>query len=452
MSALEALYEEKRLRQESMRLARKAALARPPVVASPWSNVLAPLRQFAAFLDRECAARLRECDTQWATSLPAILAERSASDLLTVVLTTSACPLHPSTWCLETVLASFRRVPGLDACRIVVVCDGFVLKPGMAKPRPRAGMIDEAMAANYATYVERLRRLAAVGTYGDAAAVRNAADGGVTSPLLGATVVVLETNHGFGRALEVGVEHVTTPFVLVVQHDRYFERAIDVDAVLSAMRAAPHAVKYVIAPTSMLDPERYRKRIRGKELNCGLDVYTSSRVVESRTVLLRAAASEGAAAPTPPAERRTTTHLVPLMAWIDSTHFAYTDHYRNFVFEQRTPRDARVRRVGRFIEDKLGQEQFAAIRAALAESNGEQRPWLWTPECDVVHRRYGTFILVVPREGDVPPPSGGKWTAHLKAAPSVVKHIDGRDRQVAKTLARVGLVEEHAFAGAPAEM
>lgn len=444
--ALAALYEEKLRKQEAMRLAREAALMRPPVVISPWSKVLAPLPQLAAFLDRESAAALRECDTALASKLPALLAERSASDLLTVVLTTSACPLHPSTWCLETVLASFRRVPGLDTCRMVVVCDGYVVKKGLAKPRPRAGIIDENMAANYAAYVEKLRRLASVGTYGDGLATGSAADGGATSPLLGAMIVVLETNHGFGRALEAGVEHVTTPFVLVVQHDRYFERAIDIDAVLSAMRAAPHAVKYVIAPTSMVDPDRYRKRVRGKELNCGLDVYTSSRAVVSRTVLSRATASVGVAALAPPAERQTTTHLVPLMAWIDSTHFAYTNHYRNFVFEQGTPRDARVRRVGRFIEDKLGQEQFAAIRAALDESNGDQRPWLWTPECDVVHRQYGTYILVVPPEGEAAPPSEGDWTAHLKAAPSVVKHIDGRNRNVTKTLARVGLVEENSFA------
>ena len=427
----------------AMRVAAFAALLSPTVYASPWCDALARSPPFAAMLCRGSVASLRVASTQWATALPAHLAERQASELLTVVITTSVTPRHPSTWCLETVLASFRRVASLPSCRLVIVADGCVVKEGMVKPRPRAGRVDEGMAARYGEYVERLHSLAARGTYG------GSSDGdadvmlGAKSPLLGATIIRLARNHGFGRALEVGISHVTTPFVLVVQHDRFFERGFDLDAVLGAMRAEPHAIKYVIMPTKKIDPARYRKKIFGNELNCCLDIFTGARAVRTTTP-----------------RRHSEARLVPLMAWIDSTHLASTSHYRNFVFEQSVPNGARVRRVGRFIEDKLGQQQSTALRAALRASNEPGSAWQWTAQCSCVHRLYGTWILAVPVEDDGSAAevevvveerarSGASqtdWTASVAIpCPSVVTHVDGRDPLVNRKLTAIGLVDEYAY-------
>ena len=44
--------------------------------------------------------------------------------LLTVVVTTSPARCNPSLEMLETVVDSFKLVPGLEACRLIVVCDG----------------------------------------------------------------------------------------------------------------------------------------------------------------------------------------------------------------------------------------------------------------------------------------------------------------------------------------
>ena len=44
---------------------------------------------------------------------------------VTVVLATSYTAACPSTNLIEAVVRSFGFVPGLDACRLIVVCDGF---------------------------------------------------------------------------------------------------------------------------------------------------------------------------------------------------------------------------------------------------------------------------------------------------------------------------------------
>jgi hypothetical protein len=48
----------------------------------------------------------------------------SLSDELTVVLVTSFTEACPSTTLIEAVVASFGFVEGLEACRLIIVCDG----------------------------------------------------------------------------------------------------------------------------------------------------------------------------------------------------------------------------------------------------------------------------------------------------------------------------------------
>ena len=48
----------------------------------------------------------------------------SLHDRLTVIVTTSPIPDHPSTAMIEHTVKSFGSVPGLLSCRIIICCDG----------------------------------------------------------------------------------------------------------------------------------------------------------------------------------------------------------------------------------------------------------------------------------------------------------------------------------------
>merc|ERR1719296_169335 len=63
--------------------------------------------------------------------------------------------------------------------------------------------------------------------------------------------------------------------------------------------------------------------------------------------------------------------FLPLIMWHDSTHFASTSYYRDFVFGERNL----VSRGG-FIEDKLGQQQGLDLRNLGWSSHAEYGTWL----------------------------------------------------------------------------
>ena len=79
--------------------------------------------------------------------------ELLSSDV-TVILTTSPSPSHPSLELVAVTLASFKHVKGLDACRKIIVCDGYRRKG--KKSRPRRGVVTEELDANYKAYKDRL--------------------------------------------------------------------------------------------------------------------------------------------------------------------------------------------------------------------------------------------------------------------------------------------------------
>ena len=88
--------------------------------------------------------------------------------------------------------------------------------------------------------------------------------------------------------------------------------------------------------------------------------------------------------------------LLPLLAFLDSTHFASVDWYRRCVFG--TARRVALPR-GCYLEDTLGQAQLAELRAGGAAT----------------HARYGTFL------------------AHSgEAQPVAVWHLDGHDGMSAR--------------------
>ena len=70
------------------------------------------------------------------------------ASLLTVIVTTSPIPTHPSTSLLEETIASLRAHggAGADTVRIVITCDGYKVRE---ESKPRSGVVDADLADRY---------------------------------------------------------------------------------------------------------------------------------------------------------------------------------------------------------------------------------------------------------------------------------------------------------------
>ena len=296
---------------------------------------------------------------------------------LTVTISTSPIVSHPSTSLIEETIASFYHVKHLSRCPRMIICDGYKVRP---RSKFRSGEITIDRATAYEDYKKTLRELSLT----------------AGSILAGSTVLELQERNGFGYALREGIARITTPYVLVVQHDRNFRangfRLLDAVQAMHTHRAWLH---YIGLPTSRTI--KHRTLVLSK-YNVRLASFTV-RVHEPKfTSTDKEAAMSGKAGRACNSERKGTDmrylHLTPLIQWYDSTHLASTMYYRDFVFSCHVKRVAR----GGFIEDKLGQEQLRVILERGMSA----------------HVRYGTFILT--DESEEP----------------VVQHLDGHDPRNSK--------------------
>ena len=139
---------------------------------------------------RACADALTNCTAATATFL---------AQQLTVIVNTSPCAAHPCTRMLEETCASLALAPGLAACRLLIVCDGYKLRDRL---RVKRGRVTPDVAAAYERYAARVELLTR--TPG--------------SPLEGAELLRLAEHHGCAHALRRGIARTRTPYVFVVQH------------------------------------------------------------------------------------------------------------------------------------------------------------------------------------------------------------------------------------------
>ena len=116
--------------------------------------------------------------------------------------TTTPYRTHPSTRLIEEVLESIHRLAGVGPdVKKVIVADGVKVRESS---KFRAGVVTAEDDAGYRHYLERVHHLTR--TPG--------------SSLHGAELIALDERHGFAHALRRGLMRVSTPFVLVAQHDR----------------------------------------------------------------------------------------------------------------------------------------------------------------------------------------------------------------------------------------
>ena len=212
----------------------------------------------------------------------------NASDLLTVIVTTSPVRSNPSTEMLASTLESLALVPYLRTAPRLLVCDGCIVD--QQKPQHKAGRVTAEEQMQYAEFVR---------------CVKIGASSSESGPFSGLTILEIPTREGFGFAVRRALAEVSTPYVMVVQHDQHLARTFDLLGVLRAMRAHPDVIKYVGLCSE--STQHYATTMRGKY---GLTL------------------------------QRTTAYgvpLLPLIFWYDKPHICAADHYREFVFGRRNP-------------------------------------------------------------------------------------------------------------------
>jgi hypothetical protein len=161
--------------------------------------------------------------------------------VLTVIITTSPIQSHPSSKLLEDVLDSFAHIPGLDCCRKLLVCDGYkVIRETAGRGgngtnnQSKKGLVSAEVGRRYDEYVEAMTQRAEAGEYPFDC---YSAAAGTTS------VIRLKKHMGFAYAVKEALTHISTAYVMVVQHDFAFLRPFDLQRVLSAMVAQPDVLK-----------------------------------------------------------------------------------------------------------------------------------------------------------------------------------------------------------------
>lgn len=253
------------------------------------------------------------------------------SDKLTIIITTSPIRSHPSTELLEHTMKTFGLVRGLLQCPKIIVCDGFILKPKVAKSNKR-GFVDEDSARRYKLYIEALKSLLEV-----------ASKKSKLEHFQNCRLLELQDHHGFGWAVKRALDLVQTELIMVVQHDWAFINRISIDKVCEALLHYSE-VKYVGMLTTGL--EKHDKQVLAK---FGFNIEPTEKFGP---------------------------RLLPLLFWYDKTHICTTHYYKEFVLSWEACHNIQIKK-GKFIEDILGQKMIADLKS----------------EGFIAHQRYGTYVM-----------------------------------------------------------
>eukprot|EP00195_Chlamydomonas_chlamydogama_P013997 CAMPEP_0202906688 /NCGR_PEP_ID=MMETSP1392-20130828/39999_1 /ASSEMBLY_ACC=CAM_ASM_000868 /TAXON_ID=225041 /ORGANISM="Chlamydomonas chlamydogama, Strain SAG 11-48b" /LENGTH=216 /DNA_ID=CAMNT_0049595315 /DNA_START=161 /DNA_END=808 /DNA_ORIENTATION=+ len=215
---------------------------------------------------------------------------------------------------LEQVMSSLLLLPGLEDCSKTIVCDGYKLQTAPRKGTMRkSGWVTPDKAERYEQYKAAVQQLMDTGHPG----FRNT------------QLLVLPQHTGCGYGVRAALQQHTTPYALVVQHDRMFVRGLPIAHVVAAMEA-DLGLKYVgFMTTSTVN---HRSKLLGRI---------------SMSMGQKAAEHALSVAPKP----FDGFLLQPLYSWYDSTHLARRDLYLGFIFPGRHCAK------GGFIEDRLAQHQ-----------------------------------------------------------------------------------------------
>mmetsp|Transcript_21293 Transcript_21293/g.44344 ORF Transcript_21293/g.44344 Transcript_21293/m.44344 type:complete len:395 (-) Transcript_21293:18-1202(-) len=360
----------------------------------------------------------------------------SLASQLTIIITTSPIRSNPSLSLLESIIETFHYAGGSDflSCPRIIVCDGYKKKGvnggnnkyANEKSQMRSGIVDDDQEANYNQYKSRLKE-------------RCDTDHSDPSLLFFNTEILeLPTRHGYGFALKAALQRVTTKYVIVIQHDRNFMRPTPIKEVIAAMDQDP-AVKYVgilmrsnlmymehfVAkygspllenlkacvkrPLELrLDPTKYGGREVAERLfenyprvtDKYRSLYDNYRSCAPYMEYLGKEVSEVAEGDCGDDDGlKCQASLIPTLFWYDNIHITRTEHYRDWVFDDKR----KLVKRGGFVEDKLSPRMVEEVKSkGFVEGWSPYGCYLLDDHCGVTftgHMDGGAWMTDDMREG-----------------------------------------------------
>lgn len=253
--------------------------------------------------------------------------------LLTVIVQTSPIPSHPSTALLQALFRSFDLLDGLRECRILIVADGCdKIDDTNETEGLKRGKVSQDSATRYHQHLQQLQQEISGSPF-------HVVEHGSVQ------LLILDTRHGSAKALQHVVNsEVSTPFVMICQHDNFFISKVPLRSILNTMKREPWLKACHFGATATTNyVTRAKKRY-------GLDIQP--RNVDSIQF-----------------------PFIPLVFWYGRTHVARTDYYCDFVLNREI-------RIGDHLEELLGERQLTDI-----QQNGFE-----------AHDLYGNYVLDQGRE------------------------------------------------------
>jgi len=281
----------------------------------------------------------------------------SLSHLVSVIVTTSPVPSHPSLEVISQVFTSFALVNGLLDCEVFVICDGYRLAPDNAC---KSGYVTSELAEKYEEYLERLKEYC-----GEFPFVR---------------VIRRDQRYGFAENVRFAVsELISTKYVFVIQHDWKFARGFDLFDIIQVMESFSE-VKYVSFTSAGC--VKYDSKIHSLPIHLSLREHAQmSRCPSSRSnQALRDYFHDKYQQP-----------LFPLFFFYDHPHIALRQYYQDFVFGKSHYHYLQKRWVWvkSFIEDTLGHCVASDVHVNGFSEHTKYGTFLWYPEPNV---RYLTHV------------------------------------------------------------
>lgn len=289
-------------------------------------------------------------------------------ELVTIIISTSPLPSHPSTAVIKAVLNSHKtHCPELVKCKKIVVLDGYKINP---QARLKKGSVTQTIADGYEQYRAALKQLL-LADAGDSVVLNHAETsrftmGGrrhltqvevkiqkSTDDLV--TFIEPDKTLGFAIGVRTALDYAETPYVFIQQHDWAFCATTSLTEIVSGTEATEAFAGHDSLPINYVN------------FNTRWSLNYSSRQVSHDPSLrfLEKAILKTCEHSTDTQTMRLINKCTPLFYWLDRPHIARTSVYKDQVFGQ-----GRFS-AGDFIEDVFGQKMITDIRSQVST---------WIPE------------------------------------------------------------------------
>jgi len=267
-------------------------------------------------------------------------------NLLTVLIQTSPLPSHPSTALLEALFRSFDRVDGLKEARIIVLADGCECEEESSSTENfKHGTVSSETRANYKQHLQLLQ---------EKIDSRQAP----YQPLKNGTIQLVKFpyRHGSARAIAAAFNMqpsiISTPYILIGQHDNFFVRD----------------VAYLASLLRYMEEESWLQCVHFPS-TATLNYVTKVKRRYQLDISKLCVGYNGGS-------------FIPLVFWYGRTHLARSSYYTDFILRQ-----CPDLQVSDHLEELFGTVQLKELNKIKKRSDDE-----FEDEFRRVHKKYANYV------------------------------------------------------------